>query len=189
MVFQANRVSFLCSPYDIGSVRPFVRSSPISQPLQHLESWNFKYKSVHLQWSIVRPGIFDPWPGSPEIWPWPGHLPIKIKFTSITRVPTIIIGHMMARLKGLSVRTIFSLRLMVICACGLLSNRPKSQNSNIRHDQEFYADVEKTHGPQFGTYMLHGFNGHDPVKVPKYKYAMMVLFRSENCYWILLFSE
>jgi hypothetical protein len=41
---------------------------------------------------------------------------------------------MMARLKGLSVRTIFSLRLMVICACGLLAIRPKSQNSNIRHD-------------------------------------------------------
>jgi hypothetical protein len=40
----------------------------------------------------------------------------------------------MARLKGLSVRIIFSLRLMVICACGLLPIRPKSQNSNIRHD-------------------------------------------------------
>jgi hypothetical protein len=54
----------------------------------------------------------------------------------------------MARLKGLSVRIIFSLRLMVICACGLLAIRPKSHNSNIRHlDQEFYADVEKTHGP------------------------------------------
>jgi hypothetical protein len=43
-------------------------------------------------------------------------------------------------------------------------------------DQKFYADVEKTHGPQFKTSLLHGFNGHDPAKVPKYKYAMMVLF-------------
>jgi hypothetical protein len=25
-------------------------------------------------------------------------------------------------------------------------------------------------------------NGRDPAKVPKYKYAMMVLFRSENLY-------
>jgi hypothetical protein len=40
----------------------------------------------------------------------------------------------MARSKGVSVRIIFSLRLMVICACGLLPIRPKSQNSNIRHD-------------------------------------------------------
>jgi hypothetical protein len=43
-----------------------------------------------------------------------------------------------------------------------------------------FADAEQTRGPQFGTSMLHGFNGHDPAKVPKYKYAMMVLFRSEN---------
>jgi hypothetical protein len=40
----------------------------------------------------------------------------------------------MARLKGPSVRIIFSLRLMVICACGLLPIRPNSKNSNIRHD-------------------------------------------------------
>jgi hypothetical protein len=39
----------------------------------------------------------------------------KYNFTSITRVPTIRIGHMMARLKGLSVRIIFSLGLMIIC--------------------------------------------------------------------------
>jgi hypothetical protein len=59
---------------------------------------------------------------------------------------------------------------------------PKIQKYGMirNFDQEFCADVEKTHGPQFGTYMLHGFNGHDPAKVPKYKYAMMVLFRPEN---------
>jgi hypothetical protein len=34
----------------------------------------------------------------------------------------------MARLKGLSVRIIFSLRLMVICTRGPLPIRPKSQN-------------------------------------------------------------
>jgi hypothetical protein len=35
------------------------------------------------------------------------------------------------------------------------------------NEQEFYADVEnvETHGPQFGTSMLHGFNGLDPAKV------------------------
>jgi hypothetical protein len=61
---------------------------------------------------------------------------------------------------------------MVICACGLLPIRPKSQNSNIRHDGKFYADVEKTHEPQFGTSMLHDeFNDHDPAKIPKYKYT------------------
>jgi hypothetical protein len=85
----------------------------------------------------------------------------------------------MARLKGLSVRVIFSSRLMVICA----GQSPKFQVYGMiwySFDQEFYADVEKTHGPQFGTFMLHGFNGHDLAKVPKYKYAMLVLFRSEN---------
>jgi hypothetical protein len=89
---------------------------------------------VHLQWSIVRSGILDPWPGSPGIWPWPDPYQEKYNFTSMTRVPTIRIGHMMARSKGVSVRIIFNFRLLVICACGLLPIRPKSQNSNIRHD-------------------------------------------------------
>jgi hypothetical protein len=156
------------------SCRPSVRLSPISQPLQHLESWNFKHKSVHLQWSIVRSVILDSWPGSPGIQPWPGPLPGKYNFTSITRVPTIRIGHMMARFKGLSVRIIFSSRLIVICACGLLAIRSKSQNSNIRHDgtlsiRKFMLMLKKTHGPLLRTSILHGFNGHDPAKVPKYK--------------------
>jgi hypothetical protein len=99
------------------SVRPSVRPS-------------VSYFSAAL--SIVRSGILDLWPGSPGIWPWPYQE--KHNVTSITRVPTIRIGHMMARLKGLSVRIIFNLRLMVIYACGLLPIRPKSQNSNIRHD-------------------------------------------------------
>jgi hypothetical protein len=62
------------------SVRPSVRPSPISQPLLHLESWNFQHKSVALQWSIVRSGILGPWPRSPGIWPWPGPLPKKLHF-------------------------------------------------------------------------------------------------------------
>ena len=59
------------------SVCPSVCLSPISQPLLHLESWNFEHKSVGLQWSIVRSGILDPWPRSPGIWPWVGPLPRK----------------------------------------------------------------------------------------------------------------
>jgi hypothetical protein len=78
----------------------------------------------------------------------------KYNFTSRTQVPAIRIEYMITRLKGISVKISLSLRLMAICGCGLLPIRPKSQNSNIRHDgtlneQEFNADVEKPHGLQF----------------------------------------
>jgi hypothetical protein len=56
--------------------------------------------------------------------------------------------------------------------------RSKSHNSNIRLiaiDQEFYAEVGKTHVPQYWTFTLHRSCGHDPATVPKFKY----LFRSE----------
>jgi hypothetical protein len=43
----------------------------------------------------------------PEIWPFDPYQE-KYNFKSITRVPTIRIGHMMARLKGLSVKIILS---------------------------------------------------------------------------------
>jgi hypothetical protein len=65
---------------------------------------------------------------------------------------------------------------MVICACGLLSNPAKVLKFQYTAcwysiDQKFHADVEKTHGSQFWTSTLHiGFNGHDPTKVPKFKY-------------------
>jgi hypothetical protein len=62
---------------------------------------------------------------------------------------------MMARLKGLSVRIIFNLGLMIIWACGLLPIRPKSQNSNIRHDvslsiRNFMLMLKKPMDPNLG---------------------------------------
>jgi hypothetical protein len=64
---------------------------------------------------------------------WISHLLINILYDSPmlgwSKNPKFIF-----RLKGLSVRIIFSLGLMIIWACGLLPIRPKSQNSNIPHD-------------------------------------------------------
>jgi hypothetical protein len=115
----------------VSSVRPSVCLSPISQPLLNLEAWNFQHKSVALQWSIVRSGIWGPWPRSPEIWPWPGPLPEKNTFTSITRVPVVPIEQIRAHLEDLSARIILSSESIVTCASGLI--RPKSHISNIRH--------------------------------------------------------
>jgi hypothetical protein len=80
----------------------------------------------------VRSGILDPGVRESSLDQDPYQE--KYNFTSITRVSSIRIGHIMARLKGLSVRIIFSLRHMVTCAFGLLAIWPKFQNSNIRHD-------------------------------------------------------
>jgi hypothetical protein len=91
----------LCRPSVRPSVCLSVRLSPISQPLWHLESWNFQNKSIGLQWLIVRSWILGPWPRSPEIWSQPGPLPWKNDFSSITRVPVIRIEHVRACLKGL----------------------------------------------------------------------------------------
>jgi hypothetical protein len=46
---------------------------------------------------------------------------------------------------------------MVICDCGLL-------------DQKFHVDVEKPMDPHFEPLCSTDVNGHDPAKVPKFKY-------------------
>jgi hypothetical protein len=171
----------------VSAVWPSVRLSPISQPLKHLESWNFKHKSVHLQWSIVWSGILDPWPGNPGIWPWPGPLPKKIQFykhNSYYQNWTYDGSFERSQRKDQ-----FQFETHGHLCLWLTRNPAKVPKFKYTawwysFDQEFYADVEKTYAPQFGTSMLHGFNGHDPAKVPKYMYATMVLFRSENWYWI-----
>jgi hypothetical protein len=55
-------------------------------------------------------------------------------------------GYIRAHWKGLSKRIILSLRVIVICACGLLSNPAKFLKFQYT---TFHADVEKTHGLQF----------------------------------------
>jgi hypothetical protein len=84
-------------------------------------------------------------------------------------------GHIRAHWKGLSTKIVLSLRLMVICACGLLSNPakiPKFQYTAWWYsiDQKFHADVEKLMDPNFKPLRSIGFNDYDPAKVPKFKY-------------------
>jgi hypothetical protein len=127
----------------VSSVRPAVRLSPNSQPLWHLESWNFQHKSVALQWSIVRSGIWGPWPRSPGIWPWPGPLTKKYTSTSITRVPVVQIEQMRAHLKGFSARIVMSSESMVTWPSGLLPNPAKVPF--FQYKAWWYSIVQKFH--------------------------------------------
>jgi hypothetical protein len=57
-------------------------------------------------------------------------------------------------LKGLSTRNVLCIGLMVICACGLLSNPAKVPNFKLRAcicsmDQKFHGDDEKTRESRF----------------------------------------
>jgi hypothetical protein len=97
-------------------------------------------------------------------------------FSSITWVPAIKIGHMRARWKGLCARIVLSLRTMiilVICACGLLSNPAKVPN--FQYDgtlsiRNFMLMLKKPMDPNFEPLRSINFNGHDPAKGPKFKY-------------------
>jgi hypothetical protein len=174
----------------VSSVRPSVRLSvrpsvSYFSAAIHLESWKFEHKFVHLQWSMVRSGVLDPWPGSPVIWLWPGPLPRKIQFYKRNSSSYYQNWTYDGSFERSQRKDYFQFKARGHLGLWPTPNPTKVSKFNYTawwysFDQEFYADVEKTHGPQFGTSMLHGFNGHDPAKVPKYKYAMMVLFRSEN---------
>jgi hypothetical protein len=80
------------------------------------------------------------------------------------------------------------LRLMVNCACELLPIRPKSQNFNIRHDgtlsirnlmlmlKNWWIPIWNLYAP----WVQWPWSGQNP----KIQVCQMVLFRSENWYWI-----
>jgi hypothetical protein len=127
------------------SVRPSVSYFSAAIAPRELK---YQHKSVALQWSIVRSGIWGPWPRSLGIWPWPGPLPKKYTFTSITRVPVAQIEQMRGNLKGLRARIVMSSESMVTCASGLLPNPAKVPYSNIGHDgtlsfRNFITKVKK----------------------------------------------
>jgi hypothetical protein len=95
---------------------------------------------------------------------------------------------MIARLKGLSVRIIFSLRLMVICGFGLLPNPAKVPK--FKYTAWWYSIVQKFHNEgkkiqesQFWVYFgLRPWSGQSP-KISKL--GMMVFYRLEILYWWL----
>jgi hypothetical protein len=93
--------------------------------------------------SIVRSGIWDPWPRSPGIWPWPGPLPKKYTSTSITRVPKLQIEQMRAHLKGLSAKIVMSTKSMVTWPSGLLPNPAKVPY--FQYMAWWYSIVQKFH--------------------------------------------
>jgi hypothetical protein len=79
-------------------------------------------------------------------------------------------GHIRARWKGLSAKIVLSLRPMVICACGLLSNPtkvPKFQYGTLSI-RIFMLMFKKPMDSNFEPLRSIGFNGHDPAKVPKF---------------------
>jgi hypothetical protein len=82
-------------PSVLPSVRPSVRPSVLPSVCLSVSYFSaaiaprelkFQHKSVALLWSIVRSGIWGPWPRSPGFWPWPGPLPKKIWCAGRARV-------------------------------------------------------------------------------------------------------
>jgi hypothetical protein len=91
---------------------------------------------------------------------------LRIFWHFFQKNPAIKIGLIRARWKALSAKIVLSLKHMV---------RPKSQNSNIRHDgtlsiRNFWLMLKKPMNSNFEPLRFIGFNGHDPAKVPKVKY-------------------
>jgi hypothetical protein len=125
-----------------------------------------------LQWSIVRSGIFDPWPRSPGIWPWPGPLPEKYTFTSITRVPVVQIEQIRAHLNSCLAQELLwdqSPWSPATVAYSLI--RPKTHISNIGHDgtlsfRNFVMLVKKFKNHNFEPILAYG---HDLAKVPEFR--------------------
>jgi hypothetical protein len=75
--------------------------------------------------------------------------------------------------KGLSTRNVFCTGAMVICACGLLPNPAKVPNFNIGHDYALWIRnfMVMMKNPRISILRLDPMaHGHNPVKVPKFKY-------------------